>query len=400
MRIKTDIVYVLTKANYMTVKVVFKLPDWHSRFHIAAASVIVGLIIVSGILIMVTDQIRFTFLRHIALMLASWIFTYLGIHSCSCLRKEMRMTFGRIINIKHRTKNSTTHNVITTSTPAPGGSSRAIVDAKEVSVGHISLGGREGAVTPLQHQRPYQLRVVTREAAVAAAASSGERKSSSAARPHTANTTVARKILNTIEQLGWVIFAFTIFCVCTTAVLLVFIVRLLTTDQGSYREEVNDLAENYNFATDLSSYLGIVVLLGFQYYARDPDGVPCCGIIWDSQTTMGPKNREQKISVGVVRTKEGHVSTRSDFKGESFNTPIQHEEQRKKSFCGGGEDQQQARVSSNTFSRHGQKPTDNSSRTPRQDPPTSSLQSVVENKPSSMSGSAAKAEEDAESLRV
>jgi len=90
------LVFVLSKANYLRVKVVLFLPSWHGVLHAGIAVVINTMAVVSMILILVTDLGGFALFRHFSLLIAGCTYCYLGIHSTYCLRRELIMTLKRL----------------------------------------------------------------------------------------------------------------------------------------------------------------------------------------------------------------------------------------------------------------------------------------------------------------
>eukprot|EP00466_Bigelowiella_natans_P017204 jgi/Bigna1/80673/fgenesh1_pg.73_\ len=236
------IVYVLTRANYMTVKILFQLPGWHAKLHLALAGFFALIMISSVVLVLITDLNFFLFLRFLALIFAGWVFTYLGIHSSLCLKRELYVSLV--------SKYGTTK----------------------------TASAQQQKKSKNNHEESFSRMSMTNQKKKTTSSNDSQKKKE-------------QELLNAISQLNKIMCGFSVFCVVATLILA--FVSANQFSRRSFSENVDDLSQNYNLISDINLWVSLATLMAFLYYSRAVDsgtrrfsfcGIVCC--TWHDSPTV------------------------------------------------------------------------------------------------------------------
>mmetsp|Transcript_24475 Transcript_24475/g.34018 ORF Transcript_24475/g.34018 Transcript_24475/m.34018 type:complete len:390 (+) Transcript_24475:486-1655(+) len=282
----------------MTIKVVFKLPSWHHIPHILCAGVFSLLIMGSALIVTITDDVRYILLRLLAQILASWLYTYLGIHSSYCLHQELRISHSRVVGDRK-----------TNSGQTPSGTHKRCdankilaadkKDTNKLSEIHISRSKtmnnpsvvNDGALSvsrakPSKHQDPIEVRKGSANKSWAKVSNDKQ-----------------RSIERSMGSLRRMMIGFSIFFVFAT-LLLGFQSARQFSIRSSYRETADTNARVYNLGNDINIWFGTLILVAFQFYARDSkmkgETLPCISYFcsWNASADPARSTLDDDVKMG------------------------------------------------------------------------------------------------------
>jgi len=250
----------------MTVKILFQLPGWHAKLHLALAGFFALIMISSVVLTLITDLNFFLFLRFLALIFAGWVFTYLGIHSSLCLKRELYVSLF----------------------PKYGTTKTASAQQQKKSKNN--------------HEESFSRMSMTNQKKKIASSSDSQKKKE-------------QEVLNAISQLNKIIIGFSVFCVMATLILA--FVSANQFNRKSFSENVDELSQNYNLVSDINLWVSLATLMAFLYYSRTVDsgnrrfsfcGFVCC--TWHDTSTapsMKVGSRTNKEDIAIDLKCDGHA---------------------------------------------------------------------------------------------
>eukprot|EP00465_Bigelowiella_longifila_P011215 CAMPEP_0185259336 /NCGR_PEP_ID=MMETSP1359-20130426/8125_1 /TAXON_ID=552665 /ORGANISM="Bigelowiella longifila, Strain CCMP242" /LENGTH=357 /DNA_ID=CAMNT_0027845201 /DNA_START=373 /DNA_END=1446 /DNA_ORIENTATION=+ len=256
----------------------------------------------SAVIVTITDDVRYITLRLLAQLLASWLYTYLGIHSSYCLHQELRISLSRVVGDR-KTNSEQKPSGMYNRSDANKILAADKRDTIKMSGNHISRSkttNNPGAVAdgtnsvskakPSKHQDPNEVKKGSTNKSWAKVANDKQ-----------------KSIVRSMRSLRRMIIGFSLFFIFAM-LLLGFQSSRQFSNQSSYRDTANTNAREYNLGNDINIWFGTLILVAFQFYARDSSlkgkRIPCisCFCSWSIDGEPARSTIDDDIKIGRATT--------------------------------------------------------------------------------------------------